>query len=86
VEESWEIGPRARGDDSRQVEVKPDARLLALESEDGTTVFIRADALAERLARLTATRPELSLAEDNALDLAALHPGGAQVGGVGEGM
>ncbi|WP_374475164.1 CHAT domain-containing protein [Zoogloea sp.] len=84
VEESWEIGPRARGDDSRQVEVKPDARLLALESEDGTTVFIRADALAERLARLTATRPELSLAEDNSLDLTALHPRDAQSRGVGE--
>ena len=84
VEESWEIGPRARGDDARRVDLKPDARLLTLESDDGTTVFIRADALAERLTRLTATRPELTLADDNSLDLTALHPRDAQSRGIGE--
>ena len=83
VEESWEIGPRARGDDSRQVDVQPDTRLLALEADDGTTVFIRADALAERLARLAATRPELR-GDDDTLDLTALRPRDAQSRGIGE--
>lgn len=40
--------------------------LLALEAEDGTTIFIRADALAEQLAR---TRPEL-VDKDGAVDFA----------------
>ena len=44
VAESWDIGPRARGDAGREVNVEPDARLLAPEAADGTTVFIRADA------------------------------------------
>ncbi len=83
VDESWEIGPQVRGDTSRQVDLPPDTRLLALEAEDGTTVFIRADALAERLARLAATRPELR-GKDGTLDLTALRPRDAQSRGVGE--
>ena len=83
VAESWEIGPRSRGDDSRQVEVPPDTRLLALEADDGTTVFIRADTLAERLANLAVTRPELR-GDDNTLDLTALRPRDARSRGIGE--
>lgn len=83
VAESWEIGPRSRGDDSRQVDVPPDTRLLALEADDGTTVFIRADTLAERLANLAVTRPELR-GDDNTLDLTALRPRDARSRGIGE--
>jgi len=83
VAESWDIGPRARGDAGREVKVEPDARLLALEAADGTTVFIRADALAERLDRLAATRPELRH-DDGSLDLAALRPRDAQTRSVGD--
>lgn len=64
---SWTLATTARGEaPPRQADTAADAKLLALEAADGTTVFIRADKLSEDLARL---RPELVEA-DGSIDLA----------------
>ncbi|WP_374493847.1 CHAT domain-containing protein [Zoogloea sp.] len=83
VEKTWEIGLETRGRDTRDELLPPDTRLLALEADDGLTVFIRADALSDRLDRLADTRPELRRA-DGSLDLSALRPRDARNRGVGE--
>jgi CHAT domain-containing protein len=57
-----------------------DDSLLALETNDGTTVFIRADKLREDIAR---TRPE-ALRADGSIDLAALRDPGAAARGVSD--
>lgn len=81
--QSWDLGASARSADATPVDVQADTRLLALETVDGNTLFIRADALAERLDRLAATRPELRSA-DGTVDLTALRPRDASNRGVGE--
>src|SRR6185369_9142742 len=54
---SWNLATTARSDTAPVPgETAADAKLLALEAADGTTVFIRADKLTEDLARV---RPEL---------------------------
>ncbi|MBK6652889.1 hypothetical protein [Zoogloea sp.] len=83
VEMTWEIGLETRGRDTRDEVLQPDKRLLALEADDGLTVFIRADALSDRLDRLADTRPELRRA-DGSLDLSALRPRDARNRGLGE--
>ncbi len=81
---SWSLSAPNRSDASQQpVDLAADTRLLALEAADGTTVFIRADALAERLAELARSRPELRGA-DGSLDLAALTSRDAANRGTGE--
>ena len=57
VEKPGRSGNRSRGRDTRDELIPLDTRLLALEAEDGLTVFIRADALSDRLDRLADTRP-----------------------------
>ncbi|WP_270068903.1 DUF7379 domain-containing protein [Thauera sp. WB-2] len=67
VTEVLELAAASRSEEAPVVHgLDEDAGLLALEAEDGTTIFIRADALAEQLAR---TRPELVDA-DGAVDFA----------------
>ncbi|ENO87204.1 CHAT domain-containing protein [Thauera linaloolentis] len=57
VVRTLELAPASRSADAPASEVlDAGAGLLALEAADGTTIFIRADALAEQLAR---ARPEL---------------------------
>ena len=54
--QTWPLAQASRsGNAPVQQETAADNRLLALEAADGTTIFIRADALAERVARV---RPE----------------------------
>ncbi len=51
--QTWTLAPASRSAEApAQGETPADQRLLALEAEDGSTVFIRADALAEQVARL----------------------------------
>lgn len=67
VVQSWTLAPASRSADApAQGDTPADRRLLALEAEDGSTVFIRADALAEQVARL---HPE-ALDADGMVDLA----------------
>ena len=81
---TWTLSPASRSEDAPdKIDLAPDAGLLALEAADGTTIFMRADALAERLASLAQSRPELRGA-DATLDLAALRPRDANNRGVGE--
>ena len=78
---SWTLAPASRsGEAAAQAEVAADARVLALEAADGTTVFIRADALAERVARV---QPQ-AIDADGALDLARFRLRDADTRGVGE--
>ena len=72
VESVVELAAPGRGDaEVREPEIDG-ARLLALEAADGTTVFIRADRLAEELARLY---PDEAL--DGTLDVRLLRDRGA---------
>lgn len=81
---TWTLTQASRSDDAPdQASIPADAGLLALEAADGTTIFMRADALAERMARLAATRPELLVA-DGSFDLAAFRPRDANNRGVGD--
>lgn len=81
---TWTLTQASRSDDAPdQASIPAGAGLLALEAADGTTIFMRADALAERMARLATTRPEL-LGADGSLDLAAFRPRDANNRGVGD--
>ncbi|RYU58189.1 CHAT domain-containing protein [Methylolobus aquaticus] len=78
---SWPLAPASRSADApEQAEAAADSRLLALEASDGTTVFMRADALAERLARL---HPE-AVGVDGAVDLARLRERSTATRGTGD--
>jgi hypothetical protein len=52
VEQSYPLAALSRGDTSEPVKIEDNRKLLALEAEDGTTVFIRADRLQEEIGRL----------------------------------
>ena len=81
---TWTLTQASRSEDApAQASIPADAGLLALEAADGTTIFMRADALAERMARLAMTRPEL-LGADGSFDLAAFRPRDANNRGVGD--
>ena len=78
---SWLLAPASRSADAPdQAETPADTRLLALEAADGTTVFIRADALAEQVAWL---RPE-AVDADGAVDLAQFRDRSATTRGAGD--
>ena len=78
---SWALAPASRSTDApEQAETAADTRLLALEASDGTTVFMRADALAECLARL---RPE-AVDANGAVDLALLRDRSTATRGTGD--
>lgn len=67
VKRSWTLAPASRSSDAPGSEaLGDDTGLLALEAQDGSTVFMRADVLAAQLRR---TRPEL-LDPDGAIDFA----------------
>ena len=81
VAQRWTLSPAGRGDAGvRRESLDADTRLLALEAVDGTAVFMRADALADQLAR---AHPEL-VAEDGTIDFASFRDGGPQGRGAGE--
>lgn len=81
VRQRWPLAAASRSAEApRQADVPADRRLLALVADDGSTVLMRADALAEQLRR---ARPEL-VAEDGAIDLARLRPRTPQSRGLGE--
>jgi hypothetical protein len=81
---TWTLTHASRSDDAPdQASIPADAGLLALEAADGTTIFMRADALAERMARLATTRPEL-IGTDGSFDLAAFRPRDANNRGLGD--
>ncbi len=67
VKRSWLLAPASRSDEAPQSEeLSAEGELLALEATDGTTIFMRADALVAQLRR---SRPEL-VDEDGAIDFA----------------
>ncbi|MCK6395901.1 CHAT domain-containing protein [Zoogloea sp.] len=67
VKRSWTLAPASRSSDAPSSEaLGDDIGLLALETVDGSTVFMHADVLAAQLRR---TRPEL-LDADGAIDFA----------------
>ncbi len=68
IEASYDLAARARGTGEASRAAVAGERLLALEAADGSVLFLRADRLRERLARL---HPE-AIAEDGSLDLSAL--------------
>jgi CHAT domain-containing protein len=67
VERSFELTAPSRAGGA-QARVDLGTKLLALEAEDGTTIFVRGDKLREDLARV---HPEI-VAPDGSIDLAAL--------------
>ncbi|GAB3245538.1 DUF7379 domain-containing protein [Chitinimonas naiadis] len=80
---SWTLASASRSDAAPQSDTLPtDRTLLALEASDGSTVYIRADALAEQLSR---SRPDLLDANGN-IDLAGFRErsGDGASRGVGE--
>ncbi len=77
---TWPLAQASRsGDAPAHKETAADRRLLALEAGDGTAIFIRADALAERVARV---RPEAVAGE--AVDLAKFRDPEATSRGLGD--
>ena len=77
----WELAPVSRGEDApRHEDLAADHRLLALEASDGSTVFMRADALAEQLQR---ARPEL-IGTDGMIDFAAFREPDHAARGLGD--
>lgn len=68
VEAVYDLSQVARGTGTETTAITEGDRLLALEAEDGTTLFIRADKLREELARLY---PE-AIRDDGSLDLSVL--------------
>jgi hypothetical protein len=64
VTQRWQLAQVQRGEAGVDEVLKPNTRLLALETLDGSTVYMRADALAAQLQR---ARPEL-LGDDGAID------------------
>lgn len=78
---TWELAQTSRsGTAPQSAQTAADQRLLALEAVDGTTIFIRADALAERVARL---RPE-ALGREGEVDLDLLRDPEATSRGLGD--
>lgn len=74
--QSWTLDGTARSGRGETVELPPDSadtRVLALEASDGTTIFLRADALAERLAQRARASGEVQGSLDT-VDLDALRP------------
>ncbi len=83
VVQRWVLAPApaSRGDAAApRAEVAADTRLLALEAVDGSTVFMRADALSAQLAR---ARPEL-IGADGSIDFAGLRDRDANSRGIGD--
>ncbi|MBK6853236.1 MAG: hypothetical protein IPG93_16985, partial [Burkholderiales bacterium] len=81
VVKRWVLAAPSRGETPASTEsLPPDQRLLALEGPDGSTVFMRADALAEQLQR---SRPELIRA-DGSIDFASLGARDATSRGLGD--
>lgn len=77
----WVLAAPSRGEAPAATEaLPPDRRLLALEGPDGSTVFMRADALAEQLQR---SRPEL-VRDDGSIDFAAFGARDAASRGLGD--
>ncbi|MEN5036301.1 CHAT domain-containing protein [Pseudomonas sp. TWI929] len=67
VVQSWQLAPAARASDAPRSETLNDPHaLLALDAADGSTIYIRADALVEQLRR---TRPDV-VDSDGAIDFA----------------
>lgn len=79
----YQIGAAARGEAAAEVHtLQPEApQLLALESEDGATLFIRSDALAEAVAR---RRPEAVV--DGVVDFSLFRDPNASARGLGDVM
>ncbi|MFK8331896.1 CHAT domain-containing protein [Pseudomonas sp. BJa5] len=67
VVQSWQLAPAARASDAPRSETLNDPHaLLALDAADGSTIYIRADALVEQLRR---TRPDV-VDSDGVIDFA----------------
>lgn len=67
VLKTWQLAPAARASDAPHTETLHDPHaLLALDANDGSTIFIRADTLAEQLRR---TRPDV-VDRDGSVDFA----------------
>lgn len=67
VLKTWQLAPAARASDAPHSDTLHDPHaLLALDANDGSTIFIRADALVEQLRR---TRPDV-VDRDGAVDFA----------------
>ncbi len=81
VEAVYSLGTPSRGEPAGEAEKldteKP--QLLAVETEDGTTLFIRSDTLAEAVARL---QPEAAV--NGEVDFALFHDPNARARGVGD--
>ena len=78
---SWDLAPvRRSADASQQAEVSEDTTLLALEAADGTTIFMRTDALAERIAQV---QPD-ALLPDGSIDFARFRDRDATTRGLGD--
>ena len=81
VVQRFELAPASRSAAApEQTELAADRQLLALEAADGSTVFIRADALAAQLER---AHPEL-IGADGTIDFAAFRDRDGTNRGVGE--
>ncbi|MDX9837676.1 MAG: hypothetical protein RBT39_08965, partial [Azoarcus sp.] len=78
---SWDLAPARRSADAaQQAEVSEDTTLLALEAADGTTIFMRTDALAERIAQV---QPD-ALLPDGSIDFARFRDRDATTRGLGD--
>ncbi|WP_301102754.1 CHAT domain-containing protein [Propionivibrio sp.] len=81
VEKVYTLGTPTRGGPPGQAETLDTTRpeLLAVETEDGSTLFIRSDTLAEAVARL---QPEAVV--DGEVDFARFHDANARARGIGD--
>ena len=81
VEKVYTLGAPTRGEPAGKAETLDTAQpeLLAVETEDGTTLFIRSDTLAETIARL---QPEAVV--DGQVDFARFHDPNARARGIGD--
>ena len=81
VEKVYTLGAPTRGEVAGKAETLDTAQpeLLAVETEDGTTLFIRSDTLAETIARL---QPEAVV--DGQVDFARFHDPNARARGIGD--
>ncbi|MBR0565108.1 CHAT domain-containing protein [Azoarcus sp. L1K30] len=78
---SWELSPARRSEDAAaQAELGDDNTLLALEAADGTTVFMRVDVLAARIAQV---QPD-ALQADGSIDFARFRDRDASTRGLGD--
>jgi CHAT domain-containing protein/pimeloyl-ACP methyl ester carboxylesterase len=81
VDAVYDLSAAARGAPPQATSTPPAAhKLLALEAEDGTTIFIRSDRLRDDLQRLF---PE-ALADETAIDLSALRDREGAARGLGD--